>query len=99
MSLTTFSGHGRTHAANAVSLTSSTTARQPSRALAYLGFQTLSERSFRFEMRSERVNISPSEPARSATHFGGIAGGFTPSAEASESKNSRLLSGSSSATL
>src|ERR671921_2172320 len=99
MPLITFSGLGRAHAANAVSLTSSTTARQPSRALAYFGLQTLSARSFLFEIRSERANISPREPARYANHFGAITGGFTPSDAASESKNSRLRNGSSSATL
>ena len=73
-------------------------ADQPSRTLGYFGVQLDTLLSFRFEMRSDRDRNSPSDPSSHFAQNGGSFGDGTPSARASESKYSRRVTGSSSAT-
>ena len=56
-----------------------TTSSQPSRTLGTLGFQPDADRSFRFEMRSDRAAILPMEPNTGVSQTGGSLGGPTPS--------------------
>src|SRR3954452_18920435 len=78
---------------------SRSSAGQASRTLGYFGAQPLASRNLRLEMRSERASVSPTPPISRPTHFGRNFGGGTPSASASEPKNSRRRTGSSSTTL
>src|SRR3954449_1853685 len=75
------------------------TARHPSRTPGYRGAHVDADRSFRFEIRSDRAISCPREPNTGVSHAGGSFGDRTSRAAASVSKNSRWVTGSSSATL
>src|SRR5215813_1114745 len=57
--------------------------------LGYFGTHAHSSRSLRFETRTLRASISPSEPNRCFVHGGASLGAPTPRTAASESTNAR----------
>ncbi len=75
------------------------TAGQPSRTLGYFGAHGDSDRSFLFEILTERASISPNDPVIAVSQAGGNLGAGTLSVLARESKYSSCVTGSSSTTL
>jgi hypothetical protein len=58
----------------------------PSRTLGSNGLQSEASRSLRFDMRSERAIVSPTDPNSEVAQLGMNRGGFTPMHSASEPK-------------
>jgi hypothetical protein len=76
-----------------------TTAGNPWRTLGYSGDHPEASRNLRFDSRTDRASVRPSDPNSGVIHRGINRGAGTPNARASTSKYSRCRTGSSSPTL
>ena len=75
------------------------TAGQPSRTLGYFGVHGDIDRSFLFEILTERASISPNDPVIAVSQAGGNLGADTFSVLARSRNTPVCVTGSSSTTL